>query len=93
MSNRFFKCIKQGGCRLSDLELSLVDNQFFKRSAESIEGSNSVRAALNSGWIEELTEDQFQDDMIKRLKMAEEAGRPEAINPGNIKEVESTSKR
>jgi len=81
MSDRYFKCIKQGGCRLTDLELNVLEDQLFKREISIADGSNSIRAALNSGWIEELTEEGFNEDAINRAAKLAEVQESEEVNP------------
>jgi hypothetical protein len=56
---KYFKCVKDGGCRLADLNLNLVKDQKFCRDFTVAETSRSIQAALKSGWINELTKDEF----------------------------------
>ena len=63
---RYFKCDRKGGCRLTDLNLNLIEGQLFSRDNEVIESSRSVTAAKNSQWIKELNEKQYKEIMETR---------------------------
>jgi len=57
---RYFICVKDGGCRLTDLNLNLVKGQKFYRDFNIAETSRSIQASMKSEWIKELTKDEFE---------------------------------
>ena len=68
---KYFICTQKGGCRLSDLNLQLNENQVFEREDAVVQGSRAIRAALNSGWIKELTKKEYAKTQIQK-EVAEE---------------------
>lgn len=74
MSKKYI-CIAENGCRLTDLGLKLDHKQIFERSDEVINGSRSIVAAINAGWIKEFVESNEKDGgEVKRGR-----GRPKKI--------------
>lgn len=68
---RYFICTKEGGCRLSDLDVSLIKDQLFQRENDVTEKSRSIRAAINANWIKEISETKYkkyQDEQRKKLE-------------------------
>jgi hypothetical protein len=59
-TRRFFVCERSDGCRLSDLNLNLVNGQKFERDTQITETSRSINAAIRIGWIREITEKEYK---------------------------------
>jgi len=57
---KYFVCKKEGGCRLTDLNLPLSKGQKFKREKKTVESSRSMRAAISAGWIREVNKREFE---------------------------------
>jgi hypothetical protein len=57
---RYFECVKDEGCRLSDLNFNVVKGQKFYRNLTIAETSRSIQSALKSGWIKEITKDEMK---------------------------------
>jgi len=57
--NKYFICERKNGCRLTDLNFTLIEGQKFERDIMVVEGSKSIKAALRVGWIREMTEEEF----------------------------------
>lgn len=56
--NLYFVCEKP--CRLTDINLNLVKDQLFKRSAEVVSSSQSIKAAIRANWIKKITKTKFE---------------------------------
>lgn len=65
---KYFVCTNKDGCRLSDLNLSLSNNQLFERDIQTVEMSRSTRAAINAGWIEEISKTKYEELLTGKKK-------------------------
>ena len=66
--DKYFICKKKEGCRLTDMILYLTKDQKFMRDTSIIEKSRSIRAALNAGWIEEISKKEYEKEYEKKVK-------------------------
>lgn len=58
---KYLLCKKKDGCRLVDVDISLREaGKVIDIDDNKFVGSKSVRAAINAGWIEEITKKEFE---------------------------------
>lgn len=73
--NKKIICLKEDGCRLTDLGMRLDYKQTFERSEEIMNNSRSVAAALKAGWIAECDPEKIE----KTVEVKKGRGRPKKI--------------
>jgi hypothetical protein len=80
---RFFKCNVLGGFRLTDLNRKVHQEEFFYVDAHVCDTSRSVKAAINSKWMLEVSNEEASQHIVM----------PISVIPSGLRNVEKSNKR